>query len=74
VAPTAKPAPTQRTYAVKQGDTLSTIAKRFGVTVDAILAANKNIKNPNKIAIGDLVVIPAAVPSEVVDGGASASP
>ena len=74
VGPTAKPSPSQQTYKVKQGDTLSTIAKRFGVTVDQILAANKNIKNPNKIAVGDVIVIPSALPSEVIDGGASASP
>ena len=74
VVATARPTPKQKTYTIKQGDTLSTIAKRFGVTVDAILAANKNIKNPNKIAIGDVIVIPEAAPSAVVDGGASASP
>jgi LysM repeat protein len=74
VAPTKVPAPTPKTYTVKSGDTLSTIAKRFGVTVEEILAANKNIKNPNKIAIGDVIVIPSAAPSEVLDGGAPSSP
>ena len=74
VAPTRIPSPTPKTYTVRSGDTLSTIAKRFGLTVEEILAANKNIKNPNKIAIGDLIVIPSAAPSEVLDGGASSSP
>jgi LysM repeat protein len=73
-APTTKPAPTQQTYRIKQGDTLSRVAKQFGVTVEAILAANKNITNPNRIKVGDVIVIPAPVPSDVLDGGASASP
>jgi len=74
LANTAKPTPKQRTYTIKAGDTLLLIAKRYGVTVEAILAANKQIKNPNRIAVGDVIVIPTAAPSEVVDGGASSSP
>jgi len=34
------------------------IAKQFGVTVEAILAANKSIKNPDKIVVGAVIVIP----------------
>jgi LysM repeat protein len=59
---------------VTAGDTLSKIARKFGVTVAQILAANKNIKNPNKIAIGDVIIIPIAKPSVISDGGASSSP
>ncbi len=73
-APSTKPPPTQQTYTVKPGDTLSTIAKKFHVTVDQILAVNKTIKNPNKIAVGDKIVIPVAAPSEIIDSGTSASP
>ena len=73
VAPTPQP-PKQQTYRVKAGDTVVGIAKRFGLTMEALLAANKNIKNPDKIAIGDVIVIPSAAPTEIVDGGASASP
>ena len=51
--PTVDPAPTQQTYTIKAGDTLDKIAKKFGLTVDQLLAANKQIKNPNKIAKGD---------------------
>ena len=58
---------------MKPGDTISSIAARFHVTVEAILAANKSIKNPDKIAIGVVLVIPSAAPSEVIDGGASAT-
>jgi LysM repeat protein len=73
-APSTKPLPTQQTYTVHPGDTLSRIAKRFGVTVEALLAANKNIKNPNQIKIGDVIVIPSPAPSGVVNGAPAASP
>jgi hypothetical protein len=72
--PTAKPGPTAKTYTIRQGDTLSTIARRFKISVDEILAANKNIKNPNRITVGDVIVIPAPGATTVFDAGASASP
>ena len=72
--PTPVPTPKQKTYTVKQGDVLSTIAKRFGITIEQLLAANKQIKNPDKIAIGDVIVIPSAAPSEILDGTVSSSP
>ena len=68
---TPVPAQTAQTYVVAKGDTMSKIAKKFGVTVEALQAANPQIKNPNKIKIGDTVNIPAAVPDA---GGASATP
>ena len=53
----AAPPPTQRTYTVQQGDTLSLIAQRFGTTVQAIQAAN-GITDPNQIIVGQVLVIP----------------
>jgi LysM repeat protein len=47
----------QRTYAVKAGDTLSFIAVKHGTTVAAIASAN-NIKNINNIKVGQVLVIP----------------
>lgn len=41
---------------VKRGDTLSQIAKRHGTTVDALVKAN-NIKDKNKIYVGQYIVI-----------------
>lgn len=72
-APTEAPAATPKTYIVKSGDTLLKIAKKFGLSVDQLLAANKQIKNANKIAVGDELTIPVAAPSEGIDG-ASAAP
>jgi len=44
-------------YTVKKGDTLSSIAKKYGVTVDAIVKLN-NIKNKNVIRVGTVYKIP----------------
>lgn len=62
VEPTATPAPTPKTYTVSSGDTMSKIAKRFGITLEALLGANPQIKNPDKIKIGDQLVIPPPTP------------
>lgn len=45
------------TYKVKKGDTLSSIAKKYGITVNELINAN-NIKNPNLIYIGQVLTIP----------------
>ena len=72
--PTAPPAPTPEVYTVAEGDTLSGIATKFGFTVDQILKANPQIKNPNKLAIGDQVTIPDRAGEAVQSAGASALP
>jgi hypothetical protein len=56
--PTEPPPPTPQVYVVKDGDTMSKIARRFGVTVEDIMAANPQIKNPDRIRIGDRITIP----------------
>ena len=50
---TAKPA----TYTVVAGDRLQTIATKFGITLNALMAANK-ITNANLIKVGQKLVIP----------------
>jgi LysM repeat protein len=58
VAPKPPPGPTC-TYVVQPGDTLSSIAYRFGTTTSAIAAAN-GIANPNRIYAGQKLIIPSA--------------
>lgn len=45
-------------YTVKKGDTLWGIAKRYGVSLTALITANPQIKNPNLIYPGDRVQMP----------------
>jgi LysM repeat protein len=47
------------TYKVNAGDTLSGIAKKSGVTLSELMAANKNIKDPKKIYRNTSVKIPS---------------
>jgi LysM repeat protein len=49
------------TYIVARGDTLTSIGKRFGVTTDAIAAAN-HLTNLNVLAIGLALRIPPVLP------------
>lgn len=53
-------------YVVKPGDTLSRIASAHKVTLTALLAANPQIKQPNRIYVGQQIKIPkkAATPVE----------
>ena len=42
-------------HTVRRGDTLWGIAKRYGVTLRSLIAANPQIKNPNLISPGEQV-------------------
>ncbi|MEW5867293.1 MAG: SPOCS domain-containing protein [Bacillota bacterium] len=48
---------TGRVHVVKIGETLFQIAQRYGTTVAAIVQAN-NIADPDRIEVGDTIVIP----------------
>jgi LysM repeat protein len=58
--PAAAMAPTSY-YVVRQGDTLSSIASRYGVSSWTLARAN-GIWNPNYIYVGQTLVIPGATP------------
>lgn len=45
---------------VEKGDTLSKIAKEYKMTLPDIISLNPHIENPNKINIGDYIVIRSA--------------
>ncbi len=58
VAPAAAaPAEDQTVYVVRAGDTLGRIAARYGVSVASLANAN-GIANPNRIYVGQRLVIP----------------
>ena len=46
------------TYTVKPGDTLSKIASRNGLSLAQLLQANPQIKDPNRISVGDAINLP----------------
>jgi LysM repeat protein len=50
-------------YIVKQGDTLTAIAKKHDTTVEALVASN-GIKNKDRIYVGQIIMIPAKEPSK----------
>jgi len=45
-------------YSVKSGDTLSSIASQFGVSVNALIRANPQISNFNQLSAGETVYLP----------------
>jgi LysM repeat protein len=58
--PTSEPtaAPTATVYVVQPGDSLISIASRFGVSVGQIMAANPDIEDADAIQAGDSITIP----------------
>jgi LysM repeat protein len=57
-AETPLPSPTPFTYTVKSGDTISSIALKFGVSMDDLQAANPEIP-ANAMSIGQVIRIPS---------------
>lgn len=68
VAPTPTPAPTPQTYVIAPGDSLARVARRFGVTLEELLAANPQITDKDLIRIGDEIVVPPPKPDSIEDG------
>ena len=57
----------RRTYVVRDGDTLSEIAARYGVTTGQLVAANA-IDEPNRIHTGQRLVVPSIATSSPSTG------
>jgi LysM repeat protein len=57
-AETPLPTPTPFPYTVKTGDTISSIALKFGVSMDSLQAANPEI-SPNTMSVGQVIKIPS---------------
>jgi LysM repeat protein len=60
--PSATPEPTPAAdeperYVIQAGDTLTSVAARYGSTVEAIVAAN-GLSDPNAVEVGQEIVIP----------------
>jgi LysM repeat protein len=58
VTPTTLPLTAPRVYIVASGDTLSGIAERFGTTSAEIIELN-DLADPDSLAIGDELLVPA---------------
>ncbi|PSN11251.1 hypothetical protein C7293_24990 [filamentous cyanobacterium CCT1] len=57
-----------RSYQVKPGDTLWSIASSNGVTLDELLSHNDTVDSPESLLVGDSISIPvASAPAEVVE-------
>jgi LysM repeat protein len=58
-APQPLPSPTPSQYHVASGDTLSQIAEKYHVSLDALLVANPGV-NPNALTLGQMLNIPGS--------------
>jgi len=46
-----------RTHIVRRGETISSIARKYNVSIEALVKAN-GLVNPNRIHVGQKLVIP----------------
>ncbi|MFJ1756019.1 LysM peptidoglycan-binding domain-containing protein [Kitasatospora sp. NPDC088134] len=66
--PLPSPAPGAATHTVAAGDTLTAIAARYGVGLDAVVNANPQLADPDRIEVGQVISLPTAT------AGAAAPP
>jgi len=65
-SPTPEPTPAQVIYTIKSGDTLFDISQEFKISVEAILGANPEVKDPGNLKIGQQIIIPSVIPDVVI--------
>ena len=65
-----EPAPSDGLYRIRRGDSLDSIAKRFGVTVGDLASANR-IRNRHRISAGQVIEIPGGSKSAKTEAGSS---
>ena len=70
-APLPPPAAETTTYVVVKGDTLERIAKKSGVTLKALAAANPGVV-PTRLQVGQKLIIPAPASTPPPDMGTAA--
>lgn len=69
----AQPVWADTSYVVQPGDTLTRIATRFNVTVDALIRANK-LANPNALQVGQTLTIPDGQPAAPASAATPSAP
>lgn len=70
-ATTTTEAAKPETYTIKSGDTLSALATKNGTNIQAIMAANPDIKNPNLIYAGKSLNLPGTPKGTPATGDAN---
>jgi LysM repeat protein len=65
-SPVVSPLPALERYVVVAGDSFSQIAAHFGVTVEALLALNPSIDDPDRIAVADVIRVPVRTVGTVI--------
>lgn len=73
--PSGAPVATPFLYTVQPGDTLTKIARKFGISLAALIDANKATHpNPNVLNVGDQLIIPTPAPSGLSAASPASSP
>lgn len=62
--PVPEPTPTQTVYYVKSGDTMTSIAKKFGMSLAKLVSYNPQIKDINKISVGQKIYLTSQTKEE----------
>lgn len=67
-APDATSAANPTSYTVAAGDTLQSIAQKYGTNIQALMAGNPTVTNPNQIIAGSKLTLPQQKPITTSNG------